>query len=68
MVRSLRRMILREFAAIRLDAEGARGKEGSFQEGRKVPVIPASVRMNRDLVNNHHRSPLFFASVDSKGG
>ena len=40
MVRSLRRMILREFAAIRLDAEGAKGKEGSFQEGRKVPVIP----------------------------
>jgi len=33
-------MILREFAAIRLHAEGARGKEGSFQEGRKVPVIP----------------------------
>ena|SRR6266850_630511 len=23
--------------------------------------------MNRDLVNNHHPSPLFFVSVDSKG-
>jgi len=47
---------------------GSKGQRRLFSEGRKVPVIPASVRMNRDLVNNHHRSPLFFASVDSKGG
>jgi len=33
-------MILREFAAIRPYAKRARGKEGSFREGRKVLVIP----------------------------
>jgi len=59
-------MILREFAAIRLHAGGARGKEGSFR-GRRVPVIPCfGPDEPGPILTITPATPLFFVSVESK--
>jgi len=59
-------MILREFAAIRLHAGGARGKEGSFRV-RKIPEIPCfGPDEPGPILTITPATPLFFVSVESK--